>query len=180
MDMINLREAPMVDKPVEGATLFALNPDGSIDRIKADGVGGGKVAVIKIDMSSIANTASLMSDIQNRNVANIGINAVADDGIEEDSGTSEVPCTCDTMTFEEAKAILLAGEKLDAVITAGINGQIISVYALGAWYQNTGNAEENPKSAAATEMITIFSLTLAADAVIQTIWTADGITISLY
>lgn len=41
MDMINLREAPLVDKPEDGATLFALNVDGTVNRIKADGVGGG-------------------------------------------------------------------------------------------------------------------------------------------
>lgn len=54
MDMINLREAPIVDKAEEGATLFALNPDGTINRISAENVGGSgggnsSVLVIKID-----------------------------------------------------------------------------------------------------------------------------------
>lgn len=49
-NLINLREAELVDKPVEGATLFCLNPDGTINRVSAANVGGsgGNTAVINI------------------------------------------------------------------------------------------------------------------------------------
>lgn len=53
MDMINLREAPIVDKAEEGATLFALNADGTINRINAANVGGsGGIKVAFIEKAS--------------------------------------------------------------------------------------------------------------------------------
>lgn len=184
MDMINLRETMMVDKPAEGATLFALNVDGTINRIKADGVGGGKVAVIKIDMSSIANTASLMSDIQNRNVANIGINAVAGDGIEEDSGTSEVPCTCDNMTFEDAKALILGGEALSAVLSFGeadneeTNGMIFHIAPLITAYQPAKNTDSKATAAESTPESIVFMINVF-NSMIYVDWTAEGIVATL-
>lgn len=50
LNLINLREAELVETPMEGATLFCLNPDGSINRISAENVGGsgGNTAVINI------------------------------------------------------------------------------------------------------------------------------------
>lgn len=47
LNLINLREAELVETPMEGATLFCLNPDGSINRISAENV-GGNTAVINI------------------------------------------------------------------------------------------------------------------------------------
>lgn len=40
MNLINLKDAPLVEKAEEGATLFTLNPDGTINRISAENVGG--------------------------------------------------------------------------------------------------------------------------------------------
>ena len=49
LNLINLSEAELVDKPVEGATLFCLNPDGTINRVSAANIGGGgNTAVINI------------------------------------------------------------------------------------------------------------------------------------
>lgn len=110
---IELRNAEIVDKPAEGAMLFCLNPDGTVNRVKADGVGGGKCAKIVVDTSAMASEAapsSLMSRMSGKS-ADAGVSTVA---TEE---TTETPCICDNMTFEEAKAILLAGEKLDAVLS---------------------------------------------------------------
>ena len=55
LNLINLREAELVDKPVEGATLCCLNPDGTINRVSAANVGGsgGNTAVINlVDVTS--------------------------------------------------------------------------------------------------------------------------------
>lgn len=184
MDMINLREAPMVDKPEDGAALFALNPDGTINRIKADGVCCGKIAVIKMDMSSIANATSLLADIQSHNVANIGINAVASDGNEEDSGTSEVPCTCENMTFEDAKALILGGEALNAVLSFSeadneeTNGTIFHISPLITAYRPAENADSKVTQAEPTPesiaiMINVFNSMIYVD------WTAEGIIATL-
>lgn len=59
MDMINLREAPIVDKAEEGATLFVLNTDGSINRISAENVGGsgGNSPILTIKIDGTVNQA---------------------------------------------------------------------------------------------------------------------------
>ena len=47
LNLINLSEAELVDNPVKGATLFCLNPDGTINRVSAANV-GSNTAVINI------------------------------------------------------------------------------------------------------------------------------------
>ena len=50
MSLINLRETELVETPAEGATLFCLNPDGTVNRVSAANVGrsgGIKTAIIK-------------------------------------------------------------------------------------------------------------------------------------
>lgn len=175
MNLINLREAPIVDKAKEGATLFALNTDGTVERISAENVGGGKVAIIKADLSAMgASTASLMSRMTGNAVA-------ADAGVETlaSSGSNEIPCTCDTMTFEEAKAILLAGEKLDAVMVVDMielgEGMLISAPVMCAAYQEA--QETIPKSGQARPEQIMMVANLGSE--VEIYWTADGITIPL-
>lgn len=176
MNLINLREAPIVDKAKEGATLFALNTDGTVERISAENVGGGKVAIIKADLSAMgASTVSLMSRMTGKAVA-------ADAGVEtlaDDSGSNEIPCTCDTMTFDEAKAILLAGEKLDAVVVIdGVElgaGMLISSQVILAMYQEAEDAQ--PKAAEAQPGLIMMAANFDAQATIY--WTADGITMAM-
>ena len=64
-NLINLREAELVETPMEGATLFCLNPDGSINRVSAANVGGsGYTAMINLgDVASnpIVGTCDTMT-----------------------------------------------------------------------------------------------------------------------
>lgn len=106
MDMINLREAPMVDKPAEGATLFALNPDGTINRIKADGIGGGKIAKLRVVTDEGTESAISLQNLR--------------DGVATLANSAQT-IVCDNMTYEEAKAVILAGEKLDAMLEVMTN-----------------------------------------------------------
>lgn len=185
MNLINLREAPIVDKAREGATLFALNTDGTVERISTDNV-GGKVAIIKANMSGTgANTVPLMTRLTGKSMTadtgaetleagveslDAGVEAV-DAVVEPRGSAAEYTCTCDNMTFEEAKAILLAGRKLDAVITAEVDGYVASGYAIGAAY--------TPMEDTQPEMIELFSRPLGDGADVTTVWTADGIVVEL-
>lgn len=164
MDMINLREAPLVDKPEDGATLFALNVDGSINRIKADGVGGGgKVAVIKADLG-------MESAVSLQNIRD-GVSTLA-------SEPASYSATCENMTFAEACEIVKAGKKLDAIVTATADGLVMTGYAIGVMYESASGGGKAAKAAAGStsEALGIMTDALEVDAVILWIWTADGIT----
>lgn len=120
MNLIDLKQAPIVEKAQKGATLFALNTDGTVERISAENVGGGKTAVIKVDMSSISQASAVA-------VANLlnGIATVGDDS----SATYVCSATCDTATFDEMKEIIQNGEKPNAVI-----GMDLSLFGSGMIY----------------------------------------------
>lgn len=169
---IELRNAEIIDKPVEGATLFCLNPDGTVNRIKADGVGGGKCAKIVVDMSAMESKAapsSLMSRMSGRS-ADAGVSTVADDGNEDAATTS---CTCDNMTFEEAKAILLAGEKLDAFLTGCVESgpyTYVVFFSLVAAMFSGSNSKAAADASGGIQLI--FT---SGDSITSAIWTADGI-----
>lgn len=177
MNLINLREAPIVDKAKEGATLFALNTDGTVERISAENVGGGgRVAIIKADLSSMMDppSESMMARLTGKSV-------VADAGVDTlaASDPAEIPCTCDNMTFEEAKAILLARGKLDAVIMAELYGQVVSGYAIGAMYAPVEDAVPKAAEPAQPEKIGLVSNVLPGNDTVVTVWTADGIVVQL-
>lgn len=59
MNIIELTNAPLVDAPAEGAVLFALNTDGTVNRVKADAVGGTKTAVITQEGSTNTFTCNM-------------------------------------------------------------------------------------------------------------------------
>lgn len=169
--MINLREVPMVDKPQEGATLFALNVDGSIDRIKADGVGGGKVAKIVADMSPFDGSSGVSAlSLQN---ARDGVSTLATESI------TTVTATCKNMSFEEACEIVKAGEKLDIIVTGDLSmmmpGMVATGYAIGVAYTsgNSGNGEAT--EAPTPENIRFVTYDVWYGDPIQWQWTADGI-----
>lgn len=87
MNLINLREAPIVDKAKEGATLFALNTDGTVERISAENVGGGgNIAMMKVtsEYSSVG------------------------------AGGSQV-CICENMTYEEAVELITSSKPLQVI-----------------------------------------------------------------
>lgn len=93
MSLINLRETELVETPAEGATLFCLNPDGTINRVSAANVGGSggiKTAIIK---SSDYDDA--LAGVQSAGAA-----------------APEVTYECTNMTFEEAYQTMASGEPL--------------------------------------------------------------------
>ena len=96
MSLINLREAELVETPAEGATLFCLNPDGTVNRVSAANVGGSggiKTAIIKDSGYD---------------------NAIA--GVQSaSSSTPEYTYECINMTFEEASQIMASGDPLQVL-----------------------------------------------------------------
>ncbi|MBQ8615992.1 MAG: hypothetical protein IJ418_00635 [Clostridia bacterium] len=96
MSLINLRETELVETPAEGATLFCLNPDGTVNRVSAANVGGSggiKTAIIKDSGYD---------------------NAIA--GVQSASySTPENTYECINMTFEEAYQLMANGEPLQAL-----------------------------------------------------------------
>lgn len=96
MSLINLREAELVETPAEGATLFCLNPDGTVNRVSAANVGGSggiKTAIIKDSGYD---------------------NAIA--GVQSaSSSTPEYTYECINMTFEEAYQLMASGDPLQVL-----------------------------------------------------------------
>lgn len=146
MDMINLREAPMVDKPEDGATLFALNEDGTINRIKADGIGGGKIAKLHAVTDESTEPAPSLQNLK--------------DGVSTASNMSYA-ATCDNMTYEEAVEVIQSGEPLGIYLTVSQDGQVLTDYSASYWY--TGSS------------IVILFVALMAEFGGTWYWTADGI-----
>lgn len=94
-NLINLREAELVETPAEGATLFCLNPDGTVNRVSAANVGGSggiKTAIIKDSGYD---------------------NAIA--GVQSAATAPEYTYECTNMTFEEAYQLMASGEPLQVL-----------------------------------------------------------------
>lgn len=96
MSLINLRETELVETPAEGATLFCLNPDGTVNRVSAANVGGSggiKTAIIKDSGYD---------------------NAIA--GVQSSGySTREYTYECINMTFEEVYQLMASGEPLQVL-----------------------------------------------------------------
>lgn len=174
MNLIDLKQAPIVDKAQEGATLFALNTDGTVERISAENVGGSgaKVAKLKIDLGDVSS-ASLMNLMQGTATVD-----AADGGKAQNAAYT---ATCDNMTFEEAKAIVLAGEKLDCVAEAQMSDIIVQLYPImsGGEYLDVEATEQQPKSQAAAVTPSVGWVVCFAGSYIVVSWTADGFTVTL-
>lgn len=167
MEMINLREAPLVDKPEDGATLFALNQDGSINRIKADGVGGSKIHYIDIDFSSLGGEVSpeSLSTMKAR----------------ISSPSPNLLCTCDTLTYEEAKAAILAGEHLNLVARGQIIldeqnvwAEVIPIVSMNITRQGVSVKDGDDAEDQATEAITLAGICNTFQSILPIKWTKDG------
>lgn len=103
MSLINLREAELVETPAEGATLFCLNPDGTVNRVSAANVGGSggiKTAIIK-DSGYDNAIAGVQSAI---------------------SSTPEYTYECINMTFEEAYQLMASGDPLQVLGMVTVEG----------------------------------------------------------
>lgn len=154
MNLIDLKQAPIVDKAQEGATLFALNTDGTVERISAKNVGGSgmQIAKLKLDMDD-ASSASLMSLMQG--MATVNATRV----VQQTTYTA----TCDNMTFEEAVEIIESGEPLGVYITTEINSYLITDYTASCAYDGYSCIE------------ICFAGTMVQLGVEALYWTADGI-----
>lgn len=103
MSLINLRETELVETPAEGATLFCLNPDGTVNRVSAANVGGSggiKTAIIKD--SGYDNAIA-------------GVQSASD-------STPEYTYECINMTFEEAYQLMANGEPLQVLGMVTVEG----------------------------------------------------------
>lgn len=104
-NMIELTEAPLVETPVEGSTLFCLNPDGTINRVSAANVGGSggiKTIIIK------DNSYDAMIDFL--------VNGT------EYTDPETITYECINMTYEEADQAIKNGEPLNALYMTGTEG----------------------------------------------------------
>lgn len=121
MSLINLREAELVETPAEGATLFCLNPDGTVNRVSAANVGGSggiKTAIIKDSGYD---------------------NAIA--GVQSASySTPKYTYECINMTFEEAYQLMASGEPLQVLGMFAYEGGA----CLGALVVNITSVYETP------------------------------------
>lgn len=96
MSLINLRETELVETPAEGATLFCLNPDGTVNRVSAANVGGSggiKTAIIKD--SGYDNALAGMQTAE--------------------SSAPAYTFECINMTFDEAYQTMASGEPLQVL-----------------------------------------------------------------
>lgn len=131
----------------------------SFSLIKAENVGGGKVA--KIRMVQDEGEASSLS-LQNLK-----------DGVATYAAAATTyTCVCDNVTFEEAAAIVKGGDKLDAVIDSG-EGCIClqAYYGSGLDTLASDGSEEDSSSAELFLVFAYFNMYFVL------YWTADGITL---
>lgn len=87
MNVIELTEAPEVEEVPEGATCFCLNPDGSVNRFKLDGLSRAEVIFRVYFPSTVSESAS-------------------------DGESIDPTVTCDK-TASEIKALIESGKKVD-------------------------------------------------------------------
>lgn len=145
INLVNLREAELVETPAEGATLFCLNPDGTINRVSAANVGGSggiKTAIIKD--SNYDNTLA-------------GVQSAA-------SAAPAVTYECINMTFEEAYQLMASGEPLQVLGMVGGEGE--GGMNLVGMPTFTGTAMGVP---------CIYIILLYLSETIPLYWTADGL-----
>lgn len=104
MNLVELTAAEIVETPKEGATLFCLNPDGSVNRVSAEKVGGGAVKTAVIKDGNYDNVAA-------------GVQTAA-------AAAVEITYACENMTFDEAYAAMLGGT-LTVVMKLAMNDTMV-------------------------------------------------------
>lgn len=147
-NLINLREAELVETPAEGATLFCLNPDGTINRVSAANVGGSggiKTAIIKD-----SNYDNALAGVQGAT-----------------SAAPAVTYECINMTFDEAYQLMASGEPLQVVGMVGIEGAV----NVGGMTMFFGTVLGVPC------IVVSLNIIISSDSVSVTAlyWTADGL-----
>lgn len=97
-DFQKLADVELLEEVPDGASAFVA-VDGVVKRVPGSGLGGGGVAtaILRFDSESNAST----------NTATMG---------ETRPVVNELPITCDNYTYEQARAVLEAGNPLTAMI----------------------------------------------------------------
>lgn len=122
-----LADAELLESVPDGATAF-IETEGVVKRVPGDGLGGGGIPTAIFRMDYTADSASTLA---------------AGDGARQ--AATIYTATCDNMTFDEAKAILLAGNPLDArliIDATGLIGEGVLTYECAA-ATSTGMMEYN-------------------------------------
>lgn len=102
-DFKKLSEVELLSEVPEGASAF-VEVDGDVKRVPGSGLGGGGVATAILRYSADAEGQNAESGI--------AVAAVK-------PTYTQLPFTCDNMTYAQAKAILDAGQPLAVMITYG-------------------------------------------------------------
>lgn len=111
MNLVELTAAEIVETPKEGAMLFCLNPDGSVNRVSAEKVGGGAVKTAVIKDSKYDNVAA---------------------GVQTASAAAvEITYACENMTFDEAYAAVLGGTLTVVMKLAMSDTAVMQAIAVG-------------------------------------------------
>lgn len=176
-----LSEVPSLEEVPDGANAI-IEVDGEIKRVPGDGLGGGATiptAIIRIDASSLMGDNEVSPS--SINLAS-GVMPLATDT----RTTTIYTGTCDNMTYDEAKAILQAGNPLDARIIAVMEsgGEYLSITATA---QETGFyiIESQPKDASggsiATEILgLLWNSALTQHSDVTLFWVPDNTLTSDY
>lgn len=107
LNFTKLADAPILESVPDGAKVYA-EVDGKVYRVAGDNLGGGvKTAVFKVVQEDQTEPMSLRE---------AGV-ATASAGDNARDSINYFYTTCENMTFEEAKALLLAGKPLAAGIS---------------------------------------------------------------
>lgn len=118
-EFTKLADVPALEEVPEGANAF-IEVDGEVRRVPGDGLGGGggiPTAIIHLNMdSSNPTSVAALADLTG-GTATASASDVALAATESTIYTG----TCDNMTYDEAKATLLAGEPLDARVLIGMD-----------------------------------------------------------
>lgn len=96
-DFQKLADVELLEEVPDGASAF-IAVDGAVKRVPGSGLGGGGIA-----------TAILRFDIE----SNASTNAVT---MAATRPVNKLPITCDNYTYEQARAVLGAGNPLTAII----------------------------------------------------------------
>ena len=101
-DFQKLADVELLEEVPDGASAFVA-VDGVVKRVPGSGLGGGGVAtaILRFTSESNASTKAVTR------IASIPVN--------------ELPITCDNYTYEQARAVLVAGNPLTAMILMSEN-----------------------------------------------------------
>ena len=101
-DFQRLADVELLEEVPDGASAFVA-VDGVVKRVPGSGLGGGGVATAILRMDSESNASA-------KAVTRIAITPV-----------NKLPITCDNYTYEQARAVLTAGDPFTAMILMSEN-----------------------------------------------------------